>query len=275
MSDTTRPARVAPAVQSMVPDTHRFQRCRHPRRDREGHPAGQVTPPAPPSAGSFQQTPGTPPAPAAGQPPATTPPAAPPPADPDPAQGMDDWATTFEGLTPAEVKTALDNSRKWETRSKENRPKAEKYDALLASLNGGTEPPDPAALATELTTAQQETRMTKAENAVLRVAGAQSVNADKLTDSIKFMDELRELDPNQGDFKAQVEAAVTKAAKEDPSLLLTPPAGVGVHVPGEGQTPPTPPSLAAQIADAQAKGDLTQSMALKSQQLAENARKQK
>lgn len=31
------------------------------------------------------------------------------------------WAEVFAGLTPAEVKEALDNSRKWESRSKENK----------------------------------------------------------------------------------------------------------------------------------------------------------
>ena len=38
----------------------------------------------------------------------------------EPAQDAG-WAEAFEGLTPAEVKEALDNSRKWESRSKANK----------------------------------------------------------------------------------------------------------------------------------------------------------
>lgn len=40
---------------------------------------------------------------------------------PTPAPAQDEWSETFAGLTPAEVKEALDNSRKWESRSKENK----------------------------------------------------------------------------------------------------------------------------------------------------------
>jgi hypothetical protein len=39
---------------------------------------------------------------------------------PEPAQDAG-WAEAFEGLTPAEVKEALENSRKWESRSKANK----------------------------------------------------------------------------------------------------------------------------------------------------------
>lgn len=38
----------------------------------------------------------------------------------EPAQDAG-WAEAFEGLTPAEVKEALENSRKWESRSKANK----------------------------------------------------------------------------------------------------------------------------------------------------------
>lgn len=40
---------------------------------------------------------------------------------PTPAPAQDEWSEIFAGLTPAEVKEALDNSRKWESRSKENK----------------------------------------------------------------------------------------------------------------------------------------------------------
>ena len=40
---------------------------------------------------------------------------------PTPAPAQDEWSEKFAGMTPAEVKEALDNSRKWESRSKENK----------------------------------------------------------------------------------------------------------------------------------------------------------
>lgn len=40
---------------------------------------------------------------------------------PTPAPAQDEWSEIFAGLTPSEVKEALDNSRKWESRSKENK----------------------------------------------------------------------------------------------------------------------------------------------------------
>lgn len=40
---------------------------------------------------------------------------------PTPGPAQDAWSEIFAGLTPAEVKEALDNSRKWESRSKENK----------------------------------------------------------------------------------------------------------------------------------------------------------
>lgn len=49
----------------------------------------------------------------------------------------------------------------------------------------------------------------------------------------------------------------------------------GTHVPGVGNQPPTPPSLAEQIAAANAAGDTKMSLALKAQQTAELLRNQK
>lgn len=137
----------------------------------------------------------------------------------------DDWSKTFEGMTPTEVKKALDESRRWENRSKENHPKAEKYDALVKALNGdgkGDTPPDPNKLASDLTAAQQGERDAKVESAVLRQASRHSVNGDKLTDSIRFMDGLRalELDPKSADFSSKVDDAIKAALAEDSSLAL-------------------------------------------------------
>lgn len=226
---------------------------RHPRRDPEVHPQNPAaTPPAPtvdPAA-----------------PPAATPPAAPA----VPAQ--DDWATTFEGLTPAEVKTQLDNSRRWETRAKANHPKAEKYDQILAGLTGGSDPatpPDPAAIATSLTAAQQDARDTKVENAILRLAPGAAANANSLIDSRSFMDKIKslDLDPTASDFSAKVTAEIQAAITTNPGFKIVAPVGVGVVVPSEGNSPANLPDIDAQIAAATKAGDIQAAMALKSQKL--------
>ncbi|MDI9903796.1 hypothetical protein QM716_28425 [Rhodococcus sp. IEGM 1409] len=230
---------------------------RHPRRnpDPQGHP---------------QSPAGTPPAPAVdpGTPPAATPPAATPPAAPAP----DDWATTFEGLTPAEVKTQLDNSRRWETRAKANHPKAEKYDQILAGLTGGSDPatpPDPAAIATSLTAAQQDARDTKVENAILRLAPGAAANANSLIDSRSFMDKIKslDLDPTASDFTAKMTAEIQAAITTNPGFKIVAPVGVGVVVPGEGNSPENLPDIDAQIAAATKAGDIQAAMRLKSQKL--------
>lgn len=43
------------------------------------------------------------------------------------------WDDLFKDQDPAKVKEALDNSRKWETRAKENFTKAQQYDQLKQS----------------------------------------------------------------------------------------------------------------------------------------------
>lgn len=234
---------------------------RHPRRDEGGHPnsgGGGTQPPegGTPNGGGTQP-------PEGGTPPANT---GTPPAD--------DWASTFEGMTPAQVKEALEHSRKWENRAKENRPKAEKYDQLLASLNGdgagGSTPPTPEQLTTDLTAARQGERDAKLESAVLRSAARQNANGDRLTDSNSFMAGIRalDLDPSAADFATQIDGAVKAAVDADKSLAVGP--GIGVHVGAEGGTPGTPPSIDAQIADAEAKGDMTRAVQLKAAKFAQS-----
>ncbi|WP_155289250.1 hypothetical protein [Rhodococcoides fascians] len=172
----------------------------HPRRDPEGHPEGG-------SGGNNQ------PNDQGGN-------------EPDP---MAEWVSTFEGLTPAEVKAKLDNARKWEDRSKANHPKAEKYDALLKALNGegGETPPDPQKLAGDLTAAQREARETKVENAVLRLASKNDASGDRLIDSRSFMTEISKLDPAADDFAATVTAAIKAAVENNPAFSVAAPQGSG------------------------------------------------
>lgn len=180
---------------------------RHPRRDPnpQAHPQNPaVTPPAP------TVDPATPPT--------ATPPAAPA------APAQDDWAKTFEGKTPAEVLDALNNSRRWETRAKENHPKALKYDEILAGLTGtgGDTPPDPAKLATDLTASQREVRETKVENAILLLAPTKGANPGSLIDSRSFMDKIKSLnlDPAASDFAEKLTAEIDTVAASHPLTAI-------------------------------------------------------
>lgn len=183
----------------------------HPRRDPEGHPnggggnggdgggaaGGTGTGGGEPNGGGQKNEPGK----SGGG------------SAPDPAQ---DWAKLFEGLTPAQVKEKLDNSRKWEDRSKENFPKAQKYDELVQALTGdggGDQEPDPAKLASDLSASQKVTRETKVENAVLRTAGA---HGPALVDSRSFMAKVKDFDPAAADFEQQIKAAIDTHQKDNP-----------------------------------------------------------
>lgn len=164
------------------------------------------TPPQPdPAAPPAQETPANP------QP--TPNPTDPAPTPTPPAQEAD-WAKTFEGMTPSEVKVALENSRKWESRSKDNFEKLQQFDTIAKVLNGdATTPPDPAKLSADLAASQRETRETKVENAVLRFGGASGA---ALVDSRSFMKSIAALDPAAADFETQVKTAVADRLQNSP-----------------------------------------------------------
>lgn len=162
---------------------------RHPRRDDNGHPN---------SGGDPRPDDGGDPA-----------------ADPKPTESGDDWAALFEGLTPAQVKEKLDNSRKWEGRAKENRTKLQQFDGIAKILAGDTDtPPDPQKLATDLAASQQATRETQIENAVLRTAGAQGA---ALVDSRSFMAKVTAFDPSAADFGTQIKDAIDAHIAQSPA----------------------------------------------------------
>lgn len=167
------------------------------------------------------------------------------------AEGDDDWATVFEGKTPAEVKAdleaaqaaaegksgespwdelfkdqdptkvkeALDNSRKWETRAKGNKDKADAYDELVKKITGKEEDDaDPEKLTASLTAAQREARDTKVELAVIKAAGKHEADPVLLADSRTFMASIADLDPAADDFSTQLDAAIKKAVDANAAL---------------------------------------------------------
>lgn len=139
-----------------------------------------------------------------------------PPNKPDAGSG-DEWSGLFAGMTPAEVKEALENSRKWESRAKGNKGKADQYDALVKAITGKDDDADadPEAIKGELTAAQREAREARVENRILRDASKHGANGIRLVDSRSFMSEIANLDPSADDFGTQVEAAIKKAVEND------------------------------------------------------------
>lgn len=164
----------------------------------------------------------------------------------------DDWATTFEGKTPAEVKKELDdalaaskgsgdspwdelfpdedpekvkealaNSRKWEDRAKGNKTKADAYDDLVKKITGKDDDPDPDEVNRNLTAAQREARDARVELAVMRAAGKHEADPAKLADSRTFMASIADLDPSADDFTSKLNDAIKKAVTDNESLKAT------------------------------------------------------
>lgn len=133
------------------------------------------------------------------------------------------WAELFKDMKPEDVKEALDNSRKWETRAKGNKTKADLLDELAKLITGETDDePDPEKLKGDLTAAQRESRATKVENAILRTAGKHEANATLLVDSRTFMDSVKELDPSADDFSSKLDDAIKKAVDANEAFKVAP-----------------------------------------------------
>ncbi|OZF05241.1 hypothetical protein CH302_01050 [Rhodococcus sp. 15-2388-1-1a] len=241
---------IAPAAIDSFARTSRMPARLHPRRDPEGHPNGGGGEAAGDGGGADGENDGA---------------------------GADDttnqWKELFGDQKPEDVKKAVDESRKWENRSKDNFSAKQQLDALMKIVNGDNPDGenDPSKLPGQLTAAQQEARESKLELAVFRRAAKLDGNADRLVDSRSFNRAIAELDPAASDFDEKLDAAIKDAVAADPSLGI-PKAeepGVGVHVEGEGGAPVTPANLASQIAAAEKAGDKQKAMRLKTLQLAQ------
>lgn len=137
------------------------------------------------------------------------------------AGGESPWDEMFKDQKPEDVKEALENSRKWETRAKGNKAKADQLDQLVEAITGKKDDADPEKLKGDLTAAQRETRATKVENAVLKGASKHGANAGLLADSRSFMDSVADLDPAAVDFVKQIDDAIKKAVDANEALKVT------------------------------------------------------
>ena len=135
-----------------------------------------------------------------------------------PATGSADWATTFEGLTPAEVKEKLDHARTWESRAKRNKDALDKLKANGKPAEGAPLPEDVQAQLDEAVSAREAAEARAVEltyqTTVTRIAGQVGADAEALLDSQAFRDAVSEELDEDGFDDDELKAAVAKVAKE-------------------------------------------------------------
>ncbi|MFB9687698.1 hypothetical protein [Amycolatopsis plumensis] len=130
--------------------------------------------------------------------------------------------------------------------------------ALGLKADGSEAPPDPEALAAQVTQQQAINWETAAENAILRVAPTAGADADALLDSNAFLDSLGDLialDPKSAEFRTKLQAHITVWVDKHPKHKAAPAAPTatrsGGDHPGGGGTPTTRPrSLQAAVSKA-------------------------
>ncbi|MYW48877.1 hypothetical protein [Streptomyces sp. SID161] len=83
-------------------------------------------------------------------------------------------------------------------------------------------PPDPAKLTAEIERATSAHRDTARELAVYRGAAKHGADPGALTDSRKFLDSIKHLDPTEDGFSKKVSDAIKKAVDDDPKFKTAP-----------------------------------------------------
>lgn len=87
--------------------------------------------------------------------------------------------------------------------------------AKALGLKEDDTPPDPAELTQKLTASQEKARLGEVKLAVFTAAAASEARADRLLDSVSFMNAIKGLDPTDADFSAQVSKAITDQVEAD------------------------------------------------------------
>lgn len=111
------------------------------------------------------------------------------------------WGDLFKGEDPAKVREALDNSRKWESRAKDNFEKAKQYDALEEAKKSEQQKLEERAAAAEKTaqdSAREAARLRVALDKGLTPSQAKRLVGDTEEDLAKDADEmLADLQPGR------------------------------------------------------------------------------
>ena len=121
---------------------------------------------------------------------------------------------------------------------------AQQIGKALGLVKDGDAAPDPAKLAEQLAGAQAEGQQARTELAVYKAAGKHGADPDKLLDSRKFADQIKDVDPS--DTK-KISELIKKAVEDNPNYRAAdPPPASGAPMGGK---PPSgkPKTLAAAI----------------------------
>ena len=154
----------------------------------------------------------------------------------------------------------LSESRKWESRSKENAGKARKWDDAEAANRTEAEQ---AADRAEKAEARAKAAVTSAVNAEIRAAAASWTTP---ADAVRYLDDKDRYIGDDGEIDTKAIAEdVAAVAKDRPYLLAA--AGKRGPNPDPGQGARGSASITDQIRDAERKGDHRTALALKAQQL--------
>jgi len=201
-------------------------------------------------------------APQGTQPPATSPaqqqttgqaPATPQPAD---EMTLEKAKSIIDDLRKENAKHRTNNT----TSTQQAQAAQEQLNAVLKALgknpDGSDVPPDPQALAAEVTQQQAIAWETAAENAILRVAGTAGADADALLDSASFIESVVSedfigLDPKSAEFRTKLQAHITvwidKHPKHKAAGATTATRSGGDHPGGTGTPTTRPKSLTAAV----------------------------
>lgn len=136
------------------------------------------------------------------------------------------------GASGADKGKEADKGPDWKSRSRQNeagkKAAEKKLNAVLSALGiNGDENLTPQQLKEKFDAADKETKGLKVENAVIKAAAKAGVDADELTDSKRFMDEVADLDPEDASFAADMKKLIDAEVKRKPSLKVGSAAGSG------------------------------------------------
>lgn len=136
-------------------------------------------------------------------------------------------------------------------------------DTLAKALGLVPDEADPVKLQEKIAATEAQARQSSMELAVYRAAEGAGANALALLDSRAFMAKVQDIDPTNLDA---VGAAITAVLADNPSLAKTVEDGTPrlKRNPGQGSSAGGAPSLASQLAAAEAKGDTKLAVRLKS-----------
>lgn len=161
---------------------------------------------------------------------------------------LPDWAQKAIRDARADAGKARTNA-KAQAADQARQDLAQQIGKALGLIKDGDAAPDPAKLAEQLAGAQAEGQQARTELAVFRAAAKHGADPEKLLDSRKFADKLKNVDPSDS---KKISDLIKAAVEDNPTYRATqaPPAS---GAPMGGKPPATKPKTLAAAVDARYK----------------------